>query len=42
MDTYWNDRLKTRVLRPDRTYERVEKKGDSLNAQEFFLSYYSP
>jgi polyphosphate kinase len=36
-DTMWNDNLKTRVLTPDDTYRRVDRRGlTALDAQTYF------
>jgi polyphosphate kinase len=36
-DTMWNDNLKTRVLTPDDTYRRVDRRGlTALDAQAYF------
>jgi polyphosphate kinase len=41
LETYWQDDVKTRVLRPDGTYARVPAGKERHNAQEFLIKYYA-
>jgi polyphosphate kinase len=41
LETYWQDDVKSRVLRPDGTYARVPPGKERHNAQEFLIKYYA-
>jgi polyphosphate kinase len=41
METYWKDTLKSRVLLPDKLYERVKSQDGGFNAQEHLIRDYA-
>jgi len=41
METCWRDRLKTRVLLPEKRYVRPKEKPEMINSQEFFIKHYT-
>lgn len=41
LETYWQDNVKARMLMPDGSYERVPRKGEGLNVQEFLIQHYA-
>jgi len=40
MDLYWKDNLKTRILGPERTYQRRKIEGEKLNVQDQLILKY--